>query len=64
LSRDFPSFFWRTRHDNPVLTFYLGVADGMARTARWYVLWRGLPPALIPNAIAEAEARTTDFVQP
>jgi acetylglutamate kinase len=64
LSRDFPSFFWRTRHDNPVLTFYLGVADGMARTARWYVLWRGLPPALIPNAIAEAEARPTDFVQP
>ena len=44
ITRDFPSFFWRTRHDNPVLTWYLGVADGMARTARWYVLWRGLEP--------------------
>ncbi|HEX6764364.1 MAG TPA: hypothetical protein VF103_02775, partial [Polyangiaceae bacterium] len=26
ITRDFPSFFWRTRHDNPVLPWYLGVA--------------------------------------
>jgi acetylglutamate kinase len=64
LSRDFPSFFWRTRHDNPVLPWYLSVADGMARTARWYVLWRGLSPERIPEAIAEAEARPSDFVSP
>jgi GNAT superfamily N-acetyltransferase len=61
LTRDFPSFFWRTRPDNPVLTWYLGVADGMARTASWIVLWRGLEASRIPDAIAEAEARPTDF---
>ncbi|HEX6763830.1 MAG TPA: hypothetical protein VF103_00095 [Polyangiaceae bacterium] len=62
LTRDFPSFFWRTRHENPVLTWYQGVADGMARTANWTVFWRGLEPARIPDAIAEAEARPSDFV--
>lgn len=63
LTRDFPSFFWRTRHDNPVLNWYLGVADGMARTARWCVLWRGLEPSRIADAIAAAEARPSDFTQ-
>jgi acetylglutamate kinase len=62
ITRDFPSFFWRTRHDNPILSWYLGVADGMARTDRWSVFWRGLPPASIPDAIFEAEARPSDFV--
>jgi GNAT superfamily N-acetyltransferase len=62
ITRDFPSFFWRTRHDNPVLTWYLGVADGMARSESWCVFWRGLPPARIPDAIAEAVARPSDFV--
>jgi acetylglutamate synthase len=62
ITRDFPSFFWRTRHDNPVLPWYLGVADGMARTERWTIFWRGLLPARIPDAIAEAEARPSDFV--
>ncbi|HEX6275680.1 MAG TPA: hypothetical protein VFZ53_21715 [Polyangiaceae bacterium] len=61
ITRDFPSFFWRTRNDNPVLTWYLGVADGMARTERWCVFWRGLAPARIPEAIAEAVARPSDF---
>jgi acetylglutamate kinase len=62
ITRDFPSFFWRTRHDNPVLPWYLGVADGMARTERWTIFWRGLLPARIPDVIAEAEARPSDFV--
>jgi hypothetical protein len=62
LTRDFPKFFWRTRHDNPILTWYLGVADGMARTERLCVFWRGLEPVRIPDAIAEAEARPSDFV--
>jgi bifunctional N-acetylglutamate synthase/kinase len=59
--RDFPRFFWRTRHDNPVLSWYLGVADGMVRRPAWHVLWRGLDPESIPSAIAEAEAHVSDF---
>jgi len=61
-NRDFQHFFWRTRHDNPALGWYLGVADGMARRPLWHVLWRGLEPERIPAAIAEAEAKSADFV--
>lgn len=61
-SRDFPRFFWRTRHDNPVLPWYFGVADGMVRRPLWHVLWRGLEPEKIVSAIAEAEAKPPDFV--
>jgi acetylglutamate kinase len=61
LVRDHARFFWRTRHDNPILGWYLGVCDGMARTPPWCVLWLGVEPARIPDVIAEAEARPSDF---
>ena len=61
LARDFPSFFWRTRHDNPILGWYFSLADGMVRTSRWYVLWRGVEAVRIPDVIAEADARPSDF---
>jgi acetylglutamate kinase len=61
LVRDHARFFWRTRKDNPILGWYLGVCDGMARTSSWCVLWRGVEPARIPDVIAEAEARPSDF---
>jgi acetylglutamate kinase len=60
--RDYPRFLWRTRHDNPILPWYLGVADGMARRPLWHVLWCGIEPDKIPSAIAEAEAKPADFV--
>ncbi len=59
--RDFPSFVWRTRRDNAIVPWYLGVADGMARRPAWYVFWRGVEPERIVTAIAEAEARPSDF---
>jgi hypothetical protein len=61
-SRDIARFVWRTRHDNPVLPWYLGIADGMARRPSWHVLWRGIEPESIPAAIAEAEERPSDFL--
>jgi hypothetical protein len=61
LARDHARFFWRTRHDNPILGWYLGVCDGMARTPAWCVLWRGVEPERIPDVIAEAQARPSDF---
>ncbi|HTQ02245.1 MAG TPA: hypothetical protein VMI54_00260 [Polyangiaceae bacterium] len=60
-SRDFPEFFWRTRPTNPVVPWYMSVADGMARRPLWHVFWRGLTPERIPAAIAEAEAHPSDF---
>lgn len=62
LSRDHARFFWRTRPDNPILSWYLGVCDGMARTASWCVLWCGVEPARIPDVIAEANTLPTDFL--
>ena len=62
LARDFSRLFWRTRHDNPILPWYLTLADGMARTANWHVLWRGVETERIPEVIAEAEAFPPDFV--
>jgi acetylglutamate kinase len=60
--RDFPHFVWRTRRDNPIVPWYASVADGMARRPNWYVFWRGIEPERIAAAIAEAEARPSDFV--
>lgn len=62
IARDFSELFWRTRHDNPILPWYLGLADGMVRTANWHVLWRGIAHERIPEVIGEAEAAPPDFV--
>jgi acetylglutamate kinase len=61
LVRDHAKFFWRTRPDNPVLPWYLGVCDGMVKTPSWCVLWRGMEASSIPAVVAEAEARPSDF---
>ncbi|HEY3497006.1 MAG TPA: hypothetical protein VGK73_20045 [Polyangiaceae bacterium] len=62
IARDFSRLFWRTRHDNPILPWYLTLADGMAKTASWHVLWRGIETARIPEVVAEAELFPPDFV--
>jgi acetylglutamate kinase len=62
--RDFPALYWRTRADNPIAAWYHTVCDGMVRRKSWHVFWRGLEPRLIPELIADAEARPTDFQAP
>jgi acetylglutamate kinase len=59
--RDFPSFVWRTRRDNPIVPWYASIADGMARRPNWYVFWRGVEPERIVSALDEAEFRASDF---
>jgi hypothetical protein len=58
---DYPTLFWRTRNDNPILPFYLQECDGMARTERWHVFWKGLAAERIPEAIASALSQPVDF---
>jgi len=58
---DFPTLFWRCRNDNPILPFYLQECDGMARTEKWHVFWKGLPAERIPEAIATAIDQPVDF---
>ena len=64
MQRDFPALYWRTRAENPIAAWYQGVCDGMVRRKPWHVFWRGLDPKLIPDLIADAEARPADFQPP
>ena len=61
LVRHHAELFWRSRSDNPIASWYLSVCDGMVRRAAWQVYFRGIPVELIPEAVAQAEARGPDF---
>ena len=61
LTRDIPTFYWRARSDNPIASWYQEQCDGMAKRGAWRIYWRGLEPALIPAAVAAAEAAPVDF---
>lgn len=62
VTRDFPSFYWRSRPDNPITAWYTKNCDGLVRLPRWHVFWRGLAPENIPPAIAHALALQSDFI--
>jgi hypothetical protein len=64
LVRHHAELYWRSRIDNPIASWYVSVCDGMVRRASWQVYFRGLPVELIPEAVAQAEARSADFVSP
>ncbi len=64
LVRHHAELFWRSRADNPIASWYLSVCDGMVRRASWQVYFRGIPVELIPEAVAQAEARGADFSAP
>jgi acetylglutamate kinase len=64
LVRHHAELYWRSRIDNPIASWYVSVCDGMVRRASWQVYFRGLPVELIPEAVAQAEARSADFASP
>ncbi len=64
LVRHHSQLYWRSRADNPIASWYVSVCDGMVRRAAWQVYFRGLPVELIPEAVAQAEARGADFASP
>lgn len=61
VEREFPRLFWRTRAENPIAAWYSTVCDGLVRTPRWHVFWRGLEPLLVPSIVAHAETLGDDF---
>lgn len=61
LTRDYPTFYWRARGDNPIASWYQEQCDGMVKRGAWRVYWRGLEPPHIPAAVAAAEAAPVDF---
>lgn len=60
--RDFPIFYWRSRSENAITSWYTKNCDGMARFPQWHVFWRGLAPDDIAPAIAHALAMQNDFL--
>jgi acetylglutamate kinase len=64
LVRHHAELYWRSRTDNPIANWYNSVCDGMVRRSAWQVYFRGIPVELIPEAVAQAEARGADFASP
>ena len=62
VTRDSPRFFWRSRPENPITTWYVKQCDGLVRTPNWHVFWRGLPVETIDPAVRQALGAESDFV--
>ncbi|WP_409431864.1 hypothetical protein ACJ3XI_06455 [Litorimonas sp. RW-G-Af-16] len=58
---DVPSFFWRSRMDNPFNDWYMRHCDGMQISGEWRVFWKGLDAPEIPSAIIAAASAPNDF---
>lgn len=61
LVKEHPKVYFRSRPDNPVNAWYASVCDGMQKTDRWNVYWRGLLPSEIERAVSDALARPVDL---
>jgi acetylglutamate kinase len=61
VTRDHPSLYWRSRPDNPIADWYNSQCDGLYRTPRWVVYWRGLGPEAVPALVEDALAQPEDF---
>lgn len=64
LVRENPSFYWRSRANNPINGWYASVCDGMHKGARWHVYWRGVAASEIPRLVEDAIGREEDFAAP
>ena len=56
-----PALFWRSRRDHPVNHWYERHADGSHKDGEWRVFWRGIPITDLPDIIAYALQRESDF---
>ncbi len=61
---DAPVVFWRARSSNPINEWYTKLADGLLKTPEWWVFWKGVPLAQVPDAVAFALAQPVDLPAP
>lgn len=61
MTREHPSFFWRSRPDNPITPWYAKQCEGLQRTAEWHVFWRGIALDRIAAIVRWALAAPRDF---
>jgi len=59
--RDEPRLYWRSRSNNPILSWYQTVCDGFHRAGEWSIFWRGYTPDVVPDLVQDALARPIDF---
>lgn len=63
LSRDFPRLLWRARPDNPIVSWYASMADGLLRLPEWHIYWRGIGAREIPEVVSEALEKPVDLTE-
>jgi GNAT superfamily N-acetyltransferase len=56
-----PILFWRSRRHNPINAWYVQQCDGLQRSGRWTVFWRGFSAQRLADAVAFAQAAPADF---
>ncbi len=61
LTKVAPSLYLRARADNPINSWYRSVCDGMHRSGRWIVYWRGVDANSVPELVSDALTRPEDF---
>jgi hypothetical protein len=61
VARAHPAFYWRSRGDNPINSWYAAVCDGMQRSENWNVYWRGIPIETLAETVRDALARPVDL---
>lgn len=59
--RNHPRFIWRARTRNPICSWYTWQCDGLVRTGKWTVYWRGVEAKDVPAVVDEMLARPEDF---
>jgi len=62
--RDYPSLFWRSRVENSIRSWYVGLSDGFLRVGDWTVYFRRIEPMDVPRVVDDALRRPEDFLSP
>jgi acetylglutamate kinase len=61
VTADYPRLFWRARAQNPINSWYTRECDGLQRFPDWFVFWKGIATADIPNAVEYALVQPIDL---
>jgi len=62
MQRDEPRLYWRSRPNNPILSWYQTVCDGFVRDRDWAIFWRGYTADTVPELVRDAVVRPIDFL--
>ncbi|MDH5655193.1 MAG: hypothetical protein OEZ34_04760 [Spirochaetia bacterium] len=53
--------FWRAKKNNSVNRWYLSLSDGVHKSGDWFIFWKGVGVADIPNIVQYCIEREEDF---